>query len=326
MNTLVSISEAKRLVAEGRPLLFAGDEGLLKALPTGRWIGGTIPYFMANDGGKKTAEELFVTSLPDFVLEGTSKLYAPAQLSQIPADYPENGVSFIIMPAASRAAGDFAQHCVSWKGLFDRPLVGWISGVDLNDLGKVMPKVFNGATGESSENAAAVLHVKLPKGRVAKVDIINLFTQGDGDAITFDRDGLDVTDCFVNGERRNLAEYLGERKIDTRLPLVADYQGAMVNVAFQGVDAVAKRTSFYAPVFQGVTYRLARALSEDYAVAFQKEATARAASPVFACNCILNYLYGSLEGKRTGNMTGPITFGEVAYMLLNQTMVYVDFE
>jgi hypothetical protein len=43
----------------------------------------------------------------------------------------------------------------------------------------------------------------------------------------------------------------------------------------------------------------------------------------FSCNCILNYLYGELEGKRTGALKGPMTFGEVAYQLLNQTMVYL---
>jgi hypothetical protein len=32
-------------------------------------------------------------------------------------------------------------------------------------------------------------------------------------------------------------------------------------------------------------------------------------------------LYGHLEGKRTGSITGPITFGEIAHQLLNQTMV-----
>jgi hypothetical protein len=30
-----------------------------------------------------------------------------------------------------------------------------------------------------------------------------------------------------------------------------------------------------------------------------------------------------LEGKKVGAITGPTTFGEVAYQLLNQTMVYL---
>jgi hypothetical protein len=42
---------------------------------------------------------------------------------------------------------------------------------------------------------------------------------------------------------------------------------------------------------------------------------------VFSCNCILNYLYAELEGKRTGAITGPITYGEIANLLLSQTLV-----
>ncbi|MEO0003956.1 MAG: hypothetical protein RLZZ22_1648, partial [Pseudomonadota bacterium] len=44
---------------------------------------------------------------------------------------------------------------------------------------------------------------------------------------------------------------------------------------------------------------------------------------VFSCNCILNFLFGELEGKAIGGVEGPITFGEIGYQLLNQTMVAV---
>jgi hypothetical protein len=40
----------------------------------------------------------------------------------------------------------------------------------------------------------------------------------------------------------------------------------------------------------------------------------------------LNYAYADLEGKKTGSFVGPITFGEVAYMLLNQTLVYLSID
>jgi hypothetical protein len=33
-----------------------------------------------------------------------------------------------------------------------------------------------------------------------------------------------------------------------------------------------------------------------------------------------------LEGQRTANITGPFTFGEIAYQLLNQTLVYLSVE
>jgi len=38
---------------------------------------------------------------------------------------------------------------------------------------------------------------------------------------------------------------------------------------------------------------------------------------------VLNYVYGELENKRTGNLTGPMTFGEIAFQVLNQTLVHV---
>jgi len=44
---------------------------------------------------------------------------------------------------------------------------------------------------------------------------------------------------------------------------------------------------------------------------------------VFCCNCIQRYLYGALEGRSTGSLQGPIAIGEIAYQLLNQTLVHV---
>jgi hypothetical protein len=31
-----------------------------------------------------------------------------------------------------------------------------------------------------------------------------------------------------------------------------------------------------------------------------------------------------LESKKTNHFVGPITFGEIAYQLLNQTLVYLE--
>jgi hypothetical protein len=38
-----------------------------------------------------------------------------------------------------------------------------------------------------------------------------------------------------------------------------------------------------------------------------------------AYNCVLNHLYGKLEGTQAG-LPGPFTFGAITYQLLNQTM------
>jgi hypothetical protein len=325
MKSMMTVQEASELIRSGKKLFIAGDESQLAALPRGEWVGGTIPFFMGEAGGLFTQNQVQVTMLPEYVTACTVTLYGVEDLERIPADYKPNGFAYVVIPAFSEAHQKFAQDCSNWPGVFDRPLIGWIAGIDLKDLGKTLPRVFNGQSGEDSTTKAAVMHVDLPEDKYAKSNIINLFHQGSGDSITFSTAGFEVTECMVNGQKRNLAEYLEEQKIDQKLPLVADYVGAMINVSFQAVDAKNGKVSLYAPVFPGVEYKIAVPVG-DYETEFRKELDAKSIHPVFACNCVLNYLYAKLEGKKTGHIVGPITFGEIAYMLLNQTLVYLTFE
>jgi len=174
-----------------------------------------------------------------------------------------------------------------------------------------------------SDSTAVAMHVSLPKERYAELMIVNMFEQSDGDLISFMDDGFSVTNAYVNGKMMNFADYVISNKIDTRLPLVADYFGALINISFQNIDKMAKKVDFYAPVFKGVQYKLAAPVN-DYVKSFTSQMKGiETDSIVFSCNCILNYLYCDLEGKKTADITGPITFGEIAYQLLNQTMTYL---
>jgi uncharacterized protein DUF6976 len=325
MKSLMTVEEASALIRSGKRLLVAGDERLLASLPRGMWVGGTTPYFMSEDGSLRTHDKVQAVALPDFVSAATVKLYPSEGLSNIPIDYTANGFSYIVIPAFSDVHQKFAQECSTWRGVFDRPLVGWVAGTDLHDLGKVSAKVVDGMSGEVSDSKAAVMHIDLPADRYAQANIINLFRQGSGDAIRFPSGGFEVTDCFVNGQRRCFAEYVETSHINIQQPLVANYHGAMVNVSFQTVDAKAGKVALYAPVFPCMEYRVAAPLG-DYEAEFRREVEGREVEPVFTCNCILNYLYANLEGKKTAQIVGPITFGEIAYMLLNQTLVYLTFE
>jgi len=172
-----------------------------------------------------------------------------------------------------------------------------------------------------------VLQAQLPPGKVAEIGIINLFEQGDGDILSFGSDGFSAKDVLVNGEKRNFAAYIMKNKLDTKLPLVADYYGAMVNISFQDVDEVEGQVKFYAPVFTGIRYKHARPVA-DYVKVFNdrlgREGAIDSTRVAFSCNCILNYLYSELEGKKTDPFVGPVTFGEIAYQLLNQTLVYLE--
>ena len=153
----------------------------------------------------------------------------------------------------------------------------------------------------------------------ASVDIVNGMVQGSGDRIRFRETGFEAGDCLINDVPANLADYLDACEADLKLPLVADYCGAAINVSLKGIDRAGRKVSFYAPVFEGIEYRFAEAPGTLPAMAADEGKDAS-----FSCNCILNYVYGELEGRRTGRFTGPMTFGEIAYLLLNQTLVHLS--
>ncbi|CAN5699296.1 hypothetical protein BH10BDE1_BH10BDE1_02050 [soil metagenome] len=323
MKSLFTIEETNELIRAGKCLMIAADEKLLAKLVTGNWIGGTIPYFMGDDGGAVRFDVLQVTQMPSEAVPREIRNYSVSDIESIPTHYPTNGFSQIIMPGTSAIQRVFAEKCSSWPGLFTRPLVGWVSGrhLDSNDI----PKVINGTTGKFSIDEAVVIHFDLPETKFARVHIINLFEEGEGDIITFPERGFDVTACFVNGVPTNFAEFFTSRKRDPSLPLVADFYGAKINVCVESADAVSKKTRLAAPVFPGVTYRFAKPVA-DYEEEFAKLISDHAPDPIFMCNCVFNYVYAKLENKKTGPLKGPMTFGEIAYMLLNQTMVYLTLE
>lgn len=322
-NQLMSVGAATELLRAGRPLAVAGPESALDQLPAGRWIGGTIPYFMTDAGGCVVqGDQVFVTDLSSFGQEVSFACLSADELARISGDAPDNGIALAILPAGSATHQRFAAEAASYPDAFVKPTVGWIAGIHLNDLGRVTPKVYDGSQARKHEDRAVVAHVRLPADKLALVEIVNLFEPEDGDVLHFDQTSFQVGECSVNGERMRLSDYVSARGLaHGRQPLVGDFAGARVNVSLQGVDAAQGLVNLYAPVFPGVDYRFAKP-QPDYAERFRSEIASRDASgAAWSCNCILNFLFGELEGKRIGGLSGPITFGEIGYQLLNQTMV-----
>lgn len=313
------------MINQGQSLILAGHESVLNELPSGSWIGGTIPYFMNEDGGCSTADKIFVTQLPDFIQSSSIKSYSNDTLKNVYLDGPSNGFGVIIIPATSATHASFALESHTYENFAANPLIGWISGVFLDDLGKVTPKVIDGTTKSIMDDGAVVMNIELPANKVADIDIINVFQQGDSDVLTFPTDGFSATDVFVNGEKTNFYDYVTSNNIDLKLPIVADMYGTQINTSFQGLNEEEKKADFYAPVFKDVQYKIAKE-TENYQQEFTSRIPADATNVFFSCNCILNYLYAELEGKQTAEFTGPITFGEIAYQLLNQTLVYITIQ
>lgn len=321
MTSMISIEEASRRILRGDVLTIAGDEAALRALPKGQWMGGTIPYFMVDSGCCKTKTSVMVNNLSasgDVVF----KVYQPNTMDQLMRDAPDNGWTILIMPYGGRAHEGFANTCRDDPDAFIKPVVGWVSGVDLDLLGKQTPKVFVGSTGEVLEDGAVAAHGTLPDGQLAMIDIVNIFEPDRLDVVRFPHTGFKATHCTVNGEPAQIAEFLRARgNGDGKLPLVGDFAGTYGNAAIQAINEVTGEVGFYAPVFPDVEYFIAKPVG-NYTTAFRACLQELQDKPVvFSCNCAVNYLYGQLEGQSLGSIEGPVTFGEIGYQLLSQTLV-----
>jgi hypothetical protein len=324
MNQLITVQAAADLIKAGKVLSLAGPESALDKLPAGNWIAGTIPYFMVAEGGVVVQDDRVFATVLSAIGTASVASYGPDELEGIVANAPGNGFAQTIIPAGSSAHQRFSAEAANYPDAFLKPTVGWISGVHLNDIGKVTPKVYDGRTATKYEDRAVVAYVALPEDKLVQVDIVNLFEPDGGDVLHFDTTTFEVSECKVNGETVKFADYLAKRGLDGgKLPLVGDYAGAHVNVSLQKVDAATGKVSLYAPVFPGVDYRFAKPVG-DYAGTFRERlATQDTTGAALSCNCILNFVFGELEGKAIGGVHGPITFGEIAYQLLDQTLVTV---
>jgi hypothetical protein len=323
MSKLLSVSDANTLIDAGKRLHVAGDEAVLVKLHKGNWIGGTIPYFLTHEGGMVDRQHVFVSELPPEVIDVKVGLVAVDELERIPGDAPVNGFAIAIIPGMSEVHTQYALKADRLPRIFETPIIGWVSGVHLDELGSTKPKVFNGQTGERSEDRVAVLYAQLAEHAFATIGIVNVFEQGKGDTFVFDKAGFAADSCLINGERASFYDYMVRQHLDVKLPLVANRSGEMINVSFQAVDDEGHSVKFYAPVLENIEYRHAAPI-KDYRENFVACTQYINTSPAFSCNCILNYIYGELEGKQYIPIDGPATFGEIAYVILNQTMVYLN--
>ncbi len=317
---LKTFDEVCALIGQGNWLHIAGTEALLKKLPRGKWIGGSTEYFMSDKGGVVTGEQLFVDEFPFIGCKVAD--YDENTIENVTKDAFDNGFSVVILPFDSSVHIAYSKGAASFEGMFLKNIVGWVAGLNLSAEGQT-PVAVNGLTGQSYPDRAVVLHIPLPEDKLVNIGIINIFEPKEGSpVITFEDEGFSVKTCRIDGREVVLADYLAEHNINTNLPLIGDYSGAGVNVSIKQIaDGV---VNLYAPVFQGIRYHFAAEIS-DYAGEFKTRLEQfNGHRYTFSCNCILNFLYGGLEGKTIDTFFGPITFGEVAYQLVNQTLVYVE--
>lgn len=325
MNNLVTVREANALIDQGRMLHIAGDERALRQLHRGKWIGGTIPYFLSAEGGVVERERVFVTELPAVVKQVSTRFIDIGHIPGITTDAPTHGFTIVIAPGLSDIHTAYGLTASSIPGIYDAAVVGWIAGVHLDEIGKVKPKVFDGVSGEVSDNRIVVMRATIPVSKVAVVGIVNVFEPGDGDTIVFLEPNFSAGPCTVNGRPDDFYDYTMRQGLDLTLPLITERSDQMINVSFQRIDHEARRVHFYAPVMRGRSYRQAAPMP-NYRKALIAAATRLNIKPAFAWNCILNYVHGKLEGDHFVPFAGPATFDELAHILVNQTLVYLTIK
>ena len=316
---LLPFNEVSDIIAKGKYLHVAGTEDLLKKLPKGNWIGGSTEYFMSKTGGEITDEKLFINEFPYSSFKINS--YDENSISNVTVDAFDNGFSIVILPFDSAVHKKYSDKAPEFENMFVKNITGWISGLNLSKAGQT-PITVNGLTGEVSKEKGVALHIEVPADKLVSLGIINIFEPDtNSPLIKFPDEGFSVKTCLVDGKEVVFADFIEQNKIDTSLPLIGDYSGQGINVSFKAVDNGV--VYLYAPVFPHIQYRMAKPLP-NYADKFDAQLkTLKNINAVFSCNCILNFLHGELENKSTGVFLGPITFGEIAYQLVNQTLVYV---
>jgi len=315
---LINFDTATQLINDGKLLHIAGTETMLRKLPRGKWIGGSTEYFMGENGAMVSDDQLHVIEYPyNFRI----KTYDTSNLSNVAADGFEKGFSIVILPFNSVVHREYAENAPRYQDMFAKKVAGWISGINFEKKGQI-PITVNGMTGDVLTDKAVAMHLGVGEGKKCIINIINIFSQDESSpVIRFIDEGFKVGKCLVDGEEMNFSDYLVQNAVNTTLPLVGDYSGVGVNISFAKIEN--NFVHLAAPVFKHIKYRIAKNIP-DYAKTFNEHLAGMDDSNiVFSCNCVLNFMHGGLEGKTIGALDGPITFGEIAFQLVNQTLVYV---
>ena len=318
-QALYTVEEVSVMIRKGKKLLLAGNAQLLSQLPEGDWIGGSTPYFILYPEQMiEFSDKLFVTRLPDFVETMEIREYDAQNIKNIYRDAPQNGFTVLIIPFGSPVFPEFAMNAPTYPDFARYPLCGWISGQPFEILHSEKSYVRSGASDVLYSDKAVAVHISLPANKYAELHMFNPYEQGTGDVITFDYSGQFAKDAFINGEKRNIAQYLREIKDDiSNLPLVANYSGAMMNLCYIFAD---DKIHLSAPVFEHVEYRIAKINDQ------LPEPELNSGRVAFSVTCATNFLQPEFCKKYIKKMNGPVVFGEIVYQLVNQTTAFVTID
>lgn len=323
---LYTTSEVASFIQEGRVMLLTGMENALRKLPKGKWIGGTSPYFM-DTIGKVNDDLIMVDDFTDCAKNVAFDHFDDETIGNLFEHQYANGFTVLVLPFDSAVHKAFANRALhDIPGMFDNPLVGYVSCCHLEDFGKAKTYTVFGADGELSESQAVAMHVELNDGLVARTEIMNFDVIDETTpTIVFPKTSFVQSECTIDGKPANVVDYLLEyrKQRGQVVPLIARCGGALINRDIREIDEVNKTVSFFSPAEKGDEYRMSKP-NGDYQKLFNEGLSQK--SNVAACfSCTSYFGGGQFEGKSI-NQNGVYAFGEIGYQLLNKTIVTLEID
>lgn len=319
MQGLFDVSTISQLIRQGHVLVIAGTEEVLTQLPQGEWIGGVSRRFLTEEGACQESDVAYIYDFSEYIASARISTHQSYELDGLYTNHGPSTFTYVILPAFAMVHRAFSINAVTEIEHFSSPVVGWVAGVNLGGEEMSEPLVFDGTKLRMYTERMVALRGTLKEGLEASVEVLNPFVPGDGDTLVFDQPTFVVRECLINGVRRNIAEYWREINPDPGLPLVTTIRNAHVNVhplRPLGITSLIMAAS----VIPNVEYRLAKP-DPDFRAHFRAIAEAVSPGRIATVHCSANYDLLDLEGEKLGSLKGAFTYGEVAYVLMNQTSV-----
>jgi hypothetical protein len=319
---IYTVDEANKLINEGKKLVVAGSNNYLKLLDKGNWIGGTSYYCISEGSGIGDKDFLFIQEIPQYCEEIKIIYYDLNNLKHIYADMYDNGFSVIIIPYESKMHFKYPVEIINYPFFATKPLIGWIAGIKLNNS-TMKAFIYDGSGKDCYSEGAIVMHVKLPENKLADVKVCNIFEPAGEHELEFLEEGFNVTTVSIDGEKYNFVDYIKTHNIDIRFPIVGTLSNAIPTISsFKAIDEEKKIVKLYAPVYKGIKYDLAKQ-SENY-FNMLIDHIPNENNFILPYLCILHFIYGELDKKCDIKVPdAPTTFGEIAHVLVNQTLTYL---
>ncbi|MDR1601856.1 MAG: hypothetical protein LBS42_05455 [Tannerella sp.] len=307
---LFSTDEVARMIREGLYLILAGDAEALQQLPAGNWIAGATPCYLSSGVPHEIAKgQLYVNQLPEYVTGVEIKTYDADNLKHIFTEGPDNGFTMLLLPFASEILREYALHSFDYENFGLVPLVGWVAGK--GNLWEVLKTdiVMYGPDATAHLNKAVVMHVGLPAGKYAEVHIHSPFKIRPDVTVVFEESTVAPQDALINGERQNLREYMLRHDINFIHPLIVNLAGINICVTF--IYDTEQLTTMTA-LFKGVNYYFSELDTQVWEIPQDR---------IYALCCL--YYVQNPDPERLCQMTGPVTYGEIGYQMVTQSIVYL---